>query len=333
MLYNIKKQCDMELSQKNTKTEILDAYEKLLKEVQQAKSNAPKQIQEEKKNKEIVDKVSTMTDDSILKGVQDLKISISSTLDGLSDKLLSEYKKLEEVRSAIEVEKKNLEELYSLNSTTDSLATMLLAYQEKKTLFDKEKETQISQWEAEKQQHKVSEKEYVDELQKARKREEEEYLYNLKKSRQKEADDYSIKKLTLEKEMEEKKSSFEKEIAQRQTELKATETELAELRKMRDDFPVKMENALKEKEKAISQTLEAKFEFERQLTQKQNELDNSLKDQNIKLLQEKVAELSAQLKEYSNKAAKAEESVKDIALKAIESSTKVQMITKAGREE
>lgn len=39
----------MELSQKNTKTEILDAYEKLLKEVQQAKSNAPKQIQEEKK--------------------------------------------------------------------------------------------------------------------------------------------------------------------------------------------------------------------------------------------------------------------------------------------
>jgi len=38
----------MEVTTKNTKTEILEAYDKLLKDVKSAKENVPKQIQEEK---------------------------------------------------------------------------------------------------------------------------------------------------------------------------------------------------------------------------------------------------------------------------------------------
>ena len=38
----------MEVTTKNTKTEIFEAYEKLLKDIQAAKSNVTKQIQEEK---------------------------------------------------------------------------------------------------------------------------------------------------------------------------------------------------------------------------------------------------------------------------------------------
>jgi hypothetical protein len=39
--------------------------------------------------------------------------------------LLEEFKKLEDIRAAIAVEKQNMEDLYSLSATTDLLAAMI----------------------------------------------------------------------------------------------------------------------------------------------------------------------------------------------------------------
>ena len=50
----------MEVTEKNTKAEILKAYETLLKGVQTAKADAPKQVQEEKQRKETLDKVANV---------------------------------------------------------------------------------------------------------------------------------------------------------------------------------------------------------------------------------------------------------------------------------
>jgi len=55
-LQKIKKSI-MEVSEKNTKAEILKAYETLLKDVQAEKADIPKQVQEEKQRKEILEKV------------------------------------------------------------------------------------------------------------------------------------------------------------------------------------------------------------------------------------------------------------------------------------
>lgn len=322
----------MELTSKNTKSEILEAYEKLLKEVQEAKSNTPKQIQEEKQNKATLKKVAEMTNDSIIDEIKQLRTGMEGALDNLAEKMLEEYKRLEEIRAAIEVEKKNLEDLYELSANTDSLAAMLLAYQNKKAAIEAEQEAMRQQWAVEKQQHNDEEREYNTELQKSRKREEEEYQYNLKKLRQKEQDEYESRKEQQEKELAGRKAAFEQEVATRSSELTAAETELAELRKANAGFPVQLQNALAAKEEEVTKAMEARFEFERQLTQKQNELDNSLKDQQIKLLKEKIVELTQQVKDYADKAAKADGNVKDIALKAIESSGKMQIVTKGGEE-
>lgn len=323
----------MEMTSKNTKTEILEAYEKLLKEVQEAKNNTPKQVQEEKKNKATLEKVAEVTNDSIIGEIKQLRNGMENALDELSEKMLVEYKKLEEIRTAIEVEKKNLQDMYELSANTDSLAAMLLAYQNKKAALEAEQETLRQQWADEKQRHSDEEKEFNAELQKSRKREEEEYQYNLKKNRQKEQDEYETRRAQQEKELADKKTAFEQEVAARNSELKAAETELAELRKANAEFPLQLQSALKTKEEEVTKTMEARFEFERQLTQKQNELDNSLKDQQIKLLKEKIAELTQQVKDYADKASTADSNVKDIALKAIESSGKMQIVTKGGGEE
>ena len=328
----------MEVSEKSTKAEILKAYETLLKDVQTANADVPKQVQEQKQKKETMEKVEGISTEGIVKNITTLKLGLNNSLDEILQSMTNEFKTLEEIRAAIAIEKKSLEDLYALSANTDSLAAMLLAQKAKKENFEKEMKdkedafahetaTKKEQWEIEKARQKAEDKEYTDEQTKRRKREEEEYAYNLKIRRQKEQDEYDSKKKQLEKELTDKKAQFEQEVASRELNLKNTEAELAELRKNNAEFPVKMEKALKEKESEVTKQLQTKYGFDIQLKDKQYEADIRLKDQIIASLQDKIKELQEQMKENTDKANRAEANVKDIAVKAIENATKIRMIT------
>ncbi|MDR0714116.1 MAG: hypothetical protein LBF89_07665, partial [Bacteroidales bacterium] len=295
----------MEVSTKNTKTEILEAYEKLLKEVQQAKTNVPRQVQEEKQKQETVKKVADVTQNSIMNDINSLKSGLNKSLDDILSSLACEFQQLEDLRSAIKIEKQTLEDLYGLSANTDSLAAMLLAQKEKQESFEMEmNETKESfaseirekkaQWEDEKSKQKAEEKEYLDELNRKRKREEEEYQYKLKVSRQKEQDDYDTEKSLLEKELTEKKNIFDHEIAIREATVKNAEAELEELRKNNAIFPEKLEKALADQKQIITENLQTKYDFDLQLIKSQNQAEIRLKDQIIKSLQEKIQELQSQ---------------------------------------
>jgi hypothetical protein len=345
----------MEVSEKSTKAEILKAYDALLKNVKEAKTDVPKRVQEEKQHKETLEKVAKVSNEGIVKSITALKSELSNSLDGILQNLSDEFRKLEEIRAAIALEKKSLEDLYSLSANTDSLAAMLLAQKEKKESFEKEMQqkeeafagdmaskkeafatemaSKKEQWEIEKAKQKSAEKEYTDELTKRRKREEDDYAYNLKISRQKEQDEYDTKKSQLEKELSDKKERFEQEVLSRELNLKNAESELAELRKNSAEFPIKLEKALQDREADVTGQLQTKYGFDSKLMEKQYEADIRLKDQIITSLQEKIAEHQGQLKEYMEKANRAEAGVKDIAVKAIENASKVRMITSKSEKE
>ena len=303
------------VSSKNTKTEILEAYENLLEEVQKAKANHPKLQQEEKQNKEISDRVSDLSKDNIGKSIENLKVTLNGSLNELLEGLSID------IKTAIAVEEKKLEDLYSLTANTDSLATMLLVQKEKKEAFEKEMTEARLLWETEKLKHKTAEEEYVNEVAKQRKREEEEYTYHLKTARQKDTDEYKSKVQQLERELQERKAQFEQEMMERETNLKTAEAELVELRKYHAEYPQMLEKALTDKETEITKSLKTEYEFKNKLSEQQNEAEIRLKDQQITSLQEKIKELQAQVKEYADKALRAETSVKDIALKAIQNSS------------
>ena len=325
------------VTEKNTKAEILKAYDALLKNVQQEKADVPKQFQEEKQRKEKQEQVADLTNDGIVGTISELRKSLNSSFEELQQKLLDEFKKLEDIRSVIAIEKQSLEDIYSLNVTTDSLAAMLLVHKEKKDNFEKEmaettsrREQEMaetkSRWEQEKAKQINEEKEYIDELTKRRKREEEEYQYTLKITRQKENDQYEATKDALEKALTTKKKEFEQSVANREEALKKAEDELAELRKNNSEFPARLEKAVTDKEDEITKTLNSQHAFEIKFLKQQNESEIRLKDQTIVSLQEKIKELQAQVKEYGEKANRAEEGVKDIAVKAIENAAKTKMI-------
>jgi hypothetical protein len=341
---------EQDISLKSTKQQILEAYNALLFEINEKKAEEPKKIQEIKKNEATVKKASDLSGEGILNDITGLKSSISATLDTLSEKLLSRYKTFEELEDAIQLEKKNLDELYQLTAETDSLAAMLNAQKELKKQFDlniqeqketfettmKERksafETEMAEqkiaWKKQKESTEAIEEEINNERKKVRKREEEEFQYNLKLTRKKEADLYEEKKQKLEKELEEKRLLFEREFAEREQLVKAAEAELQDLRIKSDSYPGEVEKAIQKAIKDTSEKLQMQFNFEKELAEKQNQGELKLKDQIIQTLQAKIKDIETQLRESSQKASNAETTVKDIAIKAIESSSKSHYIEK-----
>ena len=330
----------MELSTKNTKNEILAAYDDLLQKVQESKTEEPKKVQEKQIQEMIVKNSAASSYDSIVKNLSGMKIELSSSLDKLGDKFVSEFKKFEELQQAIQIEKKTLEDLYQLSATTDSLSVMLLAQKEKKQQYEEEMATMKSKFEIEmaqsrlqwkKLQEETTEKlkEEADALKKNRQREEEDYQYTQKLTRKKETDLYEEKKSKLEKELADKKAIFEKDFAEREARIKTAESELAELKALSEAFPAEMEKGVTLAVKNATDKLKTENGFEKELTAKQTEGEMKLKEQIILTLQSKIKDLELTIKEQTTKAVTAEASVKDIAIKAIESSSKIQIVEKS----
>ena len=337
---------------KSTKNQIMDAYNELLKKLQTQKTEEPKKVQQQQQKLELSKQAKELSNDGIVKGIADLKVSVSSELDTVAEKFTSEYKKFEDLQKAIEIEKQNLEDLYQLSANTDSLAVMLLAQKEQKENFeqemaqlkleladkiagDKEKhETEMAEkralWKKEQTDKQLAEKELAAKTKKEREREEEEFRYTLKINRKKEADLYEEKKQKLEKELKEKKATFEKEFDERKTAIEEAEAELVELRKKNLAFPKELEKAVVDAVKATTEKLETTHKFELQLREKEVEGELKLKDQTISALNAKIKEMESNVKELSQKTATAETSVKDIALKAIESSSSKPIVIERG---
>lgn len=342
-----------EVSSRNTKSEILDAYNDLLKSIQEKKTEEPKKVQEREKQETAVKNAGELSNEGIVKNISTLKVNLAASLDKLSENFIGEFRRFEELQQAIQVEKKNLQDLYQISAGADSLAAMLLAQKEKKEQFEaemaqrkadleekirveKEKfEVEMAEkralWKKEQETVQAKVKEEHEDNKKAKQREEEEFQYNLKLTRKKEADLYEDKKAKLEKELAEKKVAFEKEFSIREATVKMAETELNDLRQKTAVFPKELEKAVEAAIKATTDRLEMEYRFNRELTAKQNEGEIKLRDQIIETLRSKIKDLETSLKELSQKTATAESTVKDIAMKAIESSTKLQIIDK-GRE-
>jgi hypothetical protein len=332
-----------QVSTKNTKNEILTAYEELLQKVQEKKTEEPKKIQEKQKQETIVKNATELSHEGIVKEIADLKVNLSSVLDKLGSSFVYEFRKFEELQQAINLEQKNLEDLYQLSANTDSLSVMLMAQKEKKEQFEREMaslkaefdekiktekekfEAEIAEkrsfWKKEQEANSLKIKEESDELKKKRQREEEEFQYNLKVSRKKEVDLYEENKQKLDKELADKKVAFEKEFTEREAKVKEAENELKELRTRTAAFPAELEKAVSSAVKIATEKLETTFRFEKELKEKETAGELKLKDQIIETLRNKIKDLETSLKELSQKTATAEASVKDIAIKAIESSS------------
>ncbi|HOS72118.1 MAG TPA: hypothetical protein PLZ75_06665 [Bacteroidales bacterium] len=330
---------EKKISLTNTKSEILNAYNELLKRIQDSKQESPKAEQEKKVKEATVEDAAKLTDEEIIGAISSLKLSLNSKLDRIEDDLTTERQKLAKIREAILIEDQRLKDLYQINAGADSLAVILAVQKEKKEEFERETTQRKSELEEEIRQEKLirdketklweeNRKEAEETLKKQRVREEEEFQYNLKLTRKKDKDEYEQKKFQLEKELKEKLEAFDSGIKLREQSVAAAEQELEGLRSKAESFPAELEKAVQVAVKDVTSRLEKDYKFEKQLLLKDHEGEVKLKNQQIESLIAKINDLNIQLKQAYSKAENAENNSKEITLKAIQASGQIKIIEK-----
>lgn len=338
----VKKTKTEEVSMKNTKQELLDAYDQLLKEVENRQAGAlkPEQKVEEKKKKEVLKAVEEFSTDGITGNINNLKLDIGKMLGGLSEKLDSEAEKYNKVKEAIRIKEMELKDIYDIEKTASSLAALIEAqhrieenHKQEMTASKEELENEIgrtrAEWKTERERHIEEKKERLAAELKKREREKEEYIYSFKREKQLEKNKFEDEKKKLESEkksikdeISEMKARAEKELAEREKAVAGKEEELAELRSKAAGFPDELTTALDKAVKEISEKLKLESDFNERLLKQQFEGEKNVLKTRIQSLEKTAAEYSDQLNKLAEHQEAAYQKVQDVAVKAIEGASK-----------
>ena len=302
------------LSEKNTKQEMLEAYQTLAKQLDEKRAAelAPERRLEEKRAEEAVRVATAVEPEGIDREIGQLKAEIGKFLADISDRLASESSRFRSIQKAVQSKEGELKELYAIEKAAVSLAALLEAQNQKRSDFEtqmarerEELQSEIAflraEWDKEKQAHEAQLKDRDSAEKKARDREREEFAYAFKRDQQAVKDKLNDEKAALEKEIKLKKEAADKEFAEREKAIAEKEGELMELHSKVAAFPKELENTLNQavKEASDKLKLEAKnreelfrkeFEGERNVLTARNEsLERACKDlnaANLKLAQQ-----------------------------------------------
>src|SRR5262245_10194001 len=137
------------VSSKNTKTEILQAYEEMQNQINSLKRESRKDSQIVEKKREVVNEAVQFAPDNILKNISELKFRINKFTSELTEEITTEFEKLTKLQQAIEIEKENLKRCHEININADSLEVLLLAQKRKREEFEKEMQDIRAQFETE----------------------------------------------------------------------------------------------------------------------------------------------------------------------------------------
>jgi len=133
----------------STKTEIFEAYNELLKQMDGQKPGQPKEMKEGEEREKVLKNAGSINKEGIIKQIAGLKISLNTELEKVEEALVTESKKLAQVKEAIQIQEQRLQDLYGINATADSIAVMLTLQKEKKEAFEKEMEQKQKQLDTE----------------------------------------------------------------------------------------------------------------------------------------------------------------------------------------
>ena len=317
-----------EISPKNTKEQILTAYNEVLEKLNEKQAEVPLETRKREEEKSVVAKAATHSPTTIISELANIKLKSIKQLDGLSEELLGEFQKLSDIRQAISSEQQHLEELYQIKETANTLAALFQAHIEQKEKLHQEREQkkqEFDQWIASRKLQGQEEqglfernfKEYKEKQEKERKWEEEDYIYTRDLKRRQEMDSYNARKAALEKEL----AAMKEDLQKREEAINEKENLLADLQTRVDKFPEDLSKAVMEAEGKLQEQIFQRHDFESQI--KQKELEGLVKFHNLQVtsLQGKIKEQEALIRELSQKADQATENVQLIACRALDTSS------------
>lgn len=322
------------LSMANTKKEMIDAYQALLKQLEEKEKAAlkPEKKLEEKKKTEVVEVARSLSTEGVARAIGNLKIELNAALAQISERLEQEVQKFQAVQKAIESKEKEFQEVYEIERTATTLAALIEAQNQRRNEFELEmagKKEQLDReittlrldWEKEKKQHEAQWRERESEEKKRRERETEEFDYNFERERRLAKDKFEEEKATLEKELTGRREQLEKDLLEREKTLVEREKELAELRERVGRFPGELEAAVNRAVREVTERLKAEARNREELAKREFDGEKNVLTTRIASLEKTVEQQSEQLVKWSQQLEMAYQKVQDIALKAVEGSS------------
>lgn len=314
----------------NTKQEMLDAYNELLKRLQEkeALELKPEVEIEKKKIKETLEVADSLSSEGVVKSLGGLRLELGKLLTQISDRLEEEVNNYRKVKAAIDIKNKELQEIYGIDKSAQSLAALIEAQSEKrlefeqetadkKAKFESEMQAQRLEWDKEKKFFEAKIKERDAEDEKARLRKKEEYDYSFKREQQLAVDKSSDEKVKIEKEIQFKKEIADKQLAEREKRITEEEKRVAELQRKVDIFPKELDLALQKAVKDTTERLQSDARTKEEFLKKSFEGEKNVLAAKIESLEHLTKEQKEQIVRLSQALEKAYQKVEDIAVKTV----------------
>jgi len=322
------------LSLSSTKQEMMEAYQGLLKQLEEKRETElkPEKKLEEKKAKEVVQVAEALSSEGVAKEISNLKIEMGKMLTQIADKLEEEVNKFNATQKAIALKEKELQELYEIEKSAMTLAALIETQNQKRQQFESEmaaRKEELNQeiqnarfeWAKEKGDHEAEMKERDLAEKKRRDREKEEYDYSFKRQQMLTKDKFEDEKSRLEKEIQLKKAQMESELKEREKVIAEKEEELNDLKKKVALFPKEMEAAIGRAVKETTERLNLEAKNKEELLKKESIGERNVLTTRIESLEKTAKEQSAQIAGLTQLLEKANQKVQEIAVKALESSS------------
>lgn len=322
------------LTTANTKQEMLEAYQAVLKQLEAQKELdlKPEKKLEEKKAKEVIQVADSLSVEGIARETSMLKIETGKMLAQISDRMEEEINRYKTIQNAVALKEKELQEIYEIEKSAMTLAALVESQNQKQQAFEsdmaakkeelnREIETSRAEWEKEKTDYEFMIKERDVAEKKRRDREKEEYDYAFKREQKLAKDKFEDEKAKLEKEVQLKKEQMEGALKLREKGIAEQEAELTEWQKKVAAFPKEMETAVAKAVKETTEKLNLEAKNKDEIQKKEFAGEKNVLTTRIESLEKTVIEQSERIVKLNQQLEKAYQQVQDIAVKTIEGSS------------
>lgn len=330
---------------KNTKVEILQAYEELAKEKaalklqleQVAKENQPGTKEQPKLEQKIpMNQLSSVQQkmNNTIESLAKTQLGFGSAANELSEQLTTKASKLEEIRRTLEEEIQQLTQLHNLEISDDILDTLIQAYEDNIKTYQEEYSQrsevlfqeileQKNTWGKEQEEQQRAIKERNENLHKTRQRDASEYKYNLELQRQLQSDEYEQEQKVLYKQLEELLQETEKQWAEREKAISEREKQFEELKAKVEAFPKDKEAAIKKATEEGKGIAHYQAKVKSDLYSKEVEGQKRFYEQRLQSLEQTITNQETRIQNLSKQLESALKQVQDLAVKAIEGTSNV----------
>ena len=336
-----------QVSDKNTKAELIAVYNALVKELQtMAKDKKSLELEVNRLTKQAAENNANGTSsgmaqqgqlvpekyqvEDIIKVFEQIKSGFGNAGSELSGKLTKEAAELAEIQKQLAAIEQYVKELHGIATLEENtLAVLVDEYTEKAKLFakefkDKDEETgklwseKQKVWNKDKEEYELRLRERNNGLVKERKRENDAYLYQVEQQRKLAKDTFEQQKKKWYDELADTKEARKREIDEKEKSLVMREKEYIETKIKAEELPDKLEKELKKVKEETKGAIRRNFEIQANLLAKEAEGIKRINELKIKSLEDAVAKQNEQIKNTKIELTDTLKQAKELAIKALE---------------